>query len=181
MAITSGFLKAMQSRGFQDVAEWEDTGRVALIRDFLNGYGAGSGESLNDPAHATPAVLFPEIRFYTNNSWPIIRGAAASKGFPLMLMDRYSKGIVYLLNIPENEGDLYNLPQGVLTQMKRYLMQDFPVRIELQSRVALFAVRQLDLRGGELPRCARGGDDRAQGCRPAPDQPLERPGRRARA
>lgn len=139
VAVTSGFLKAMRGRDFQDVVEWEDTGRVALIKDFLNGFGAGSGESLNDPGRPAAGVQFPEIRFYTNDSWPIIRGVAASKGFPLMLMDRYAKGIIYLLNIPENEGDLYDLPQGVLTQVKRYLMQDFPVRIESQSRVALFA------------------------------------------
>jgi hypothetical protein len=139
VVITSGFLKAMKGRGIEDIVEWEDTGRVAAIQDFLNGFGAGSGESLNDPAHPTPAVLFPEVRFYTNDSWPIIRGVAAAKGFPIMLMNRYSKGVIYLLNVPENEGDLYNLPQGVLTQVKRYLMADFPVRIESQSRVALFA------------------------------------------
>jgi hypothetical protein len=139
VAITSGLLKALQGKGIEDVVEWEATGNSVLIHDFLNGYGAGSGESLNDPAHPNPAVLFPEIHFYTNDSWPIIRGTAASKGFPIVLMNRYSKGIIYLLNIPENAGDLYNLPQGVLTQIKRYLQEDFPVRIESQSRVALFA------------------------------------------
>ncbi len=119
--------------------EWRDTGRVVAVHDFLNGYGAGAGESLNDPARDNPAILMPEIRFYTNDSWPIIRGAASAKGFPVMLMNRYSKGVIYLLTVPENIGDLYNLPQGVLTQVKRYIQQDFPVRIEAPSRVALFA------------------------------------------
>ena len=139
IVITSGFLKAMQGRGIEDIVEWQDTGRVAAVHDFINGFGAGSGESLNDPGRDNPAILFPEIRFYTNDSWPIIRGAASAKGFPIVLMNRYSQGIVYLLNVPENIGDLYNLPQGVTTQIKRYLQQDFPVRIESQSRVALFA------------------------------------------
>ena len=63
------------------------------MHDFVEGYGAG-GQSLNDPATGA-AVLFPEIRFYTNDSWPLIRGVAASKGFPIVLMDRYSRGVIY--------------------------------------------------------------------------------------
>jgi hypothetical protein len=44
-----------------------------------------------------------------------------------------------VLTIPENIGDLYNLPQGVLTQIKSYIQQDFPVRIDAPPQVALFA------------------------------------------
>ncbi|HEY5347474.1 MAG TPA: hypothetical protein VIJ72_04725, partial [Rhizomicrobium sp.] len=119
--------------------EWNDTGNVAAIKDFINGYGAGSGTSLNDADNSNPAVLFPEIHFFTNDSWPIIRGVAHEKGFPIMLMDRYSKGAIYLLNIPENIGDLYSLPQGVTTQIKKYLQADFPVRIDSPAKVSLFA------------------------------------------
>jgi hypothetical protein len=139
VVITSGFLRAMQDKGLQDIVEWQDTGRVVAVHDFINGFGAGSGNSLNDPAHDNPAILFPEIHFYTNDSWPIIRGVASAKGFPMMLMNRYSKGVIYLLTIPENIGDLYNLPRGVTTQIKEYVAQDFPVRIDSQPQVSLFA------------------------------------------
>ena len=137
--ITSGFLRAMQDKGLQDIVEWQDTGRVVAVHDFINGYGAGNGNSLNDPAHDNPAVLFPEIHFYTNDSWPIIRGVAGAKGFPIMLMNRYSKGVIYLLTVPENIGDLYNLPRGLTTQVKEYLAQDFPLRIDSPPQVSLFA------------------------------------------
>ncbi len=139
VVITSGFLSAMQGKGIEDIVEWEATGRTVLVHDFINGFGAGSGTSLNDPHHDNPAVLFPEIHFFTNDSWPIIRGVAGAKGFPMMLMNRYSAGAIYLLNIPENIGDLYNLPQGVITQMKSYLQRDFPVRIDAPAPVSLFA------------------------------------------
>ena len=139
VVITSGFLRAMQDKGLQDIVEWQDTGRVVAVHDFINGFGAGSGNSLNDPGHDNPAILFPEIHFYTNDSWPIIRGVASAKGFPMMLMNRYSKGVIYLLTIPENIGDLYNLPRGVTTQIKEYVAQDFPVRIDSPPQVSLFA------------------------------------------
>ena len=138
VVITSGFLKAMQDKGFKDIAEWEDTGRSASIRDFVNGFGAGNGNSLNDPKHDNPAVLFPEIRFYTNDSWGILRGVAGPKGYPIMLMNRYSKGIISLLTIPQNPADLYNLPQGVITQIKTYLQYDAAVRIDSPPLVSLF-------------------------------------------
>jgi hypothetical protein len=139
VVITSGLLRALQGKGIEDIVEWSDTGRVAGIHDFINGYGAGNGNSLNDPGHETPAILFPEIHFYTNDSWPIIRGVASAKGFPIMLMNRYSNGIIYLLTVPENIGDLYNFPQALTSQIKRYLQRDFPVRIEAPPQVALFA------------------------------------------
>ncbi|HET9396530.1 MAG TPA: hypothetical protein VFO36_10775, partial [Nitrospiraceae bacterium] len=108
--ITSGLLQALQGKGIEDIVELEYTGRKVAIRDFLDGYGAGNGTSLNDPRQEHPAVLFPEIRFYTNDTWALIRGVANAKGFPILLMNRYSRGIFYVLTIPDNIGDLYSLP-----------------------------------------------------------------------
>jgi hypothetical protein len=36
-------------------------------------------------------------------------------------------------------GDLYNLPRGLLTQIKDYVAQDFPLRIDSAPQVSLFA------------------------------------------
>ncbi|MGN6270950.1 MAG: hypothetical protein ACTHM0_13785 [Sphingomonas sp.] len=136
--VTSGLVTALGDR-FHDIAEWTPTGNAALINHYYNGFGAGNGTLLDDPDHPDATVLFPEVRFYTNDSWPIIRGVARDKGFPIMLMDHYGKGTLMMLNVPENMGDLYALPQGVLTQIKRYAMTDFPVRIDAPAKVALFA------------------------------------------
>jgi hypothetical protein len=54
-------------------------------------------------------------------------------------MDRYSKGILFVLTIPENPNDLYALPQPALTAIKQYLLRDFPVEIDAPSKVSLFA------------------------------------------
>ncbi len=99
----------------------------------------GPGATLNDPRHNNPAVLFPEIRFFTNDMWAVVRGVAGAKGFPIVLMNHYSKGIFYVLNVPENIADLYDLPSGVTSAIKSYLQQDFPVRIDWPAQVALFA------------------------------------------
>jgi len=139
VAVTSGLLHALQGKGIEDIAELEYTGRKVTIRDFFSGYGAGNGTSLNDVEHDNPAILYPEIRFYTNDSWALIRGVSNAHGFPILLMNRYSRGIFYVLNIPDNSGDLYSLPQGVNRLIKEYLQADFPVRIDAPAQVSLFA------------------------------------------
>ena len=82
--------------------------------------------------------MFPEVRFYTNDSWGIIRGVAAAKGFPIVLMNHYSRGTLYLWTMPENFGDLYNLPQPMITRLKQFLFADAPVQIDAPDHVALF-------------------------------------------
>jgi hypothetical protein len=139
VVITSGLLRALQGKGIEDIAEWEYTDHKVAISTFLNGFGAGNGTSLNDPAANEPPIVFPEIRFYTNDSWALIRGVSNAKGFPILLMNRYSRGVLYVLAIPDNMGDLYQLPQGVTNVIRRYLLADFPVRIDAPSRVSLFA------------------------------------------
>jgi hypothetical protein len=142
--VTSGFVKATQDpkrkdRGFQDLMEVYATGNQVLLNDYYNGYGAGNGESLRDDPKVAPRdVLFPELHYFTNDAWPIIRGVAGARGFPVLLMNRYSKGILYVLSIPSNIGDLYSMPPGVMNSVKKYLMAGTPVRIEAPAGVSLF-------------------------------------------
>src|SRR5208282_960517 len=136
VVITSGLLEALQGKGIEDIVELRFTGRKALVHDYPRGFGA-------PPASATdkqnPDVLIPEIRFLTNDAWALVRGTASGNGFPILIMDRYSKGILYVLTIPDNFADLYNLPPEVLTSIKTYILGSFPVRLEAPSRVSLFA------------------------------------------
>jgi len=46
---------------------------------------------------------------------------------------------LYVLNIPDNPGDLYELPQPVMKAIRGYLQSDFPVRLDSPARVSLFA------------------------------------------
>jgi hypothetical protein len=142
--VTSGFVKATQDSrrkdgGFQQLVEVYATGQQVALNDYYNGYGAGNGESLrDDPKMAPRDVIFPELHYYTNDAWPIIRGVAGARGFPVLLMNRYSKGILYVLTVPSNIGDLYSLPPGVMNSVKKYLLADAPVRIEGPAGVSLF-------------------------------------------
>ena len=139
VVITSGLWHALQGKGIEDICELEYTDQKVQIKDFLNGYGAGNGQSLNTADENTPPILFPEMRFYTNDSWALIRGVVNAKGYPILLMNRYSKGVFYVLVMPDNITDLYNFPAGALRVLRSYVMANFPVRGDGPPQVSLFA------------------------------------------
>jgi hypothetical protein len=103
----------------------------------LSSYGAGNGTIIGDDRARD--VMFPELDFLTNDSWALVRALADGRGYPLLFMDRYSKGIIYIWTIPDNFNDLYRLPVEVTSALKNYLMRGFPVRVDASAQVALFA------------------------------------------
>jgi hypothetical protein len=135
VVMTSGLLRALKGNGIEQIAEIHSTGNILQVQQYWGAFGAGSGTSLG----STQDLLIPEIAFQTNDAWPVVRGTANGRGAPLLIMDRYSKGILYVLTIPENPNDLYALPQPVLTAIKQYLLRDFPIEIDAPSKVSLFA------------------------------------------
>jgi hypothetical protein len=135
--ITSGLLRALQGKGIEDIVELRFTGNRVVVHDYLRAFGAGAGSTLGDKNN--PDVLIPEIRFLTNDAWALVRGIASGNGFPILLMDRYSKGILFVLTVPDNFTDLYNLPPQVLSSIKYYILGNFPVRLDAPSRISLFA------------------------------------------
>src|SRR5208283_3572752 len=98
---------------------------------------AGNGTIIGDDQARD--VLFPELDFLTNDSWALVRALADGRGYPLMFMNRYSKGILYIWTIPDNFNDLYRLPVAVTSALKNYIMRGFPLRVDGPAQVALFA------------------------------------------
>jgi hypothetical protein len=137
VVITSGLLRALQGKGIEDIVELEYTDHKVAVRDYVAGFGPGGGAVLGGAPNAE--IVIPEIRFLTNDAWALVRGVANGTSYPLLLMDRYSKGILYVLTIPENFSDLYNLPPEVVGSIKNFVMRGFPVRLDGPSQVSLFA------------------------------------------
>ena len=158
VVITSGLLRALQGsprginaetsmgdpagaisrgKGIEDIAEIRCTDRKFLAHTYAGGFGAGNFSTLDAGTNAD--VLFPEIDFLTNDSWSLVRAEANGNGFPLLLLNRYSKGILYVWTIPDNFNDLYALPPEVTGAIKNFVMRGFPVRLDGPAQVALFA------------------------------------------
>jgi len=134
VVITSGLLRAIQGKGLQDICEVQYTDRKAAVTEFQGPRGRPIGASkLSAP------ILIPQIDFLTNDAWMLLTGITNGNGYPILLMDRYSKGILYVLTIPENFNDLFDYPPEVLGAIRRVILGDFPVIADGPGRVSLFA------------------------------------------
>lgn len=132
VVITSGLLHAMEPQ-IDQICELRMTGRKLSPTEYWGAYGAGNGASMG----TSPPLLMPKIDFFTNDAWPLIRGTAGGGAAPILLMDKYAKGILYVLTIPDNFSDLYSLPEGVLTSLHHYLGAGLPVQMDGPSQVSL--------------------------------------------
>jgi hypothetical protein len=137
IVMTSGLLRALQGKGIEDIAEVRWTDRKVLAHKYAEGFGQGDFSTLAGETNA--GVLFPEIDFLTNDSWSLVRAEDNGNGFPVLLLNRYSRGVLYVWTIPDNFTDLYALPPEVTGAIKHFVMRGFPVRLDGPARMALFA------------------------------------------
>jgi hypothetical protein len=132
VVITSGLLKALQGKGIEDIVELEFTGRTVSAREFF-------GRGLN--ARSDADILLPEVRYATNDSWEVVSALTShsrTTGTPILHSAKYSKGVLYVLVVPQAQGDLYSLPAEVLTAIRNVVCREMPVRLEAPARVSLF-------------------------------------------
>lgn len=128
VVITTGLLKAVPEVIGQFV-QCRVAGDV-LVNDF-----GSSGKTKKD-------ILMPLVRYYTNDSWDIISMgrplSGGTNGFPLVLRGKYADGMLYVLSVPEDFSDMYELPVPVLDRLRSILGRDLQVRIEGPAKVSLF-------------------------------------------
>lgn len=135
VTITSGLLKALAGRGIEEIAEIRCSDHQVLVDKF--GYPMYQC-SFGNYFDSTSKILIPQVEFSTNDCVPLIGAFAENKNYPILLQVRYGTGILYVLTIPENHGDLYNFPAPVLDQIRRTLMQALEIRLEGPANLGLF-------------------------------------------
>ena len=128
--MTSGLLRALQGKGIEDIVELQYTDRKIATKEFVVGR---QGDCLSKEK-----ILIPQIQYLTNDSWEDISCIASGIGSPILHQARYANASLFVLTIPDNFGDLYNLPPEVLNRIRSVLSQDITVRIEGPAQVGLF-------------------------------------------
>jgi len=138
VVITSGLLHALQGRGIEDIVELRCTDRRIIADGYSTGFGSGNRTSLGRDAREN-LVIYPEIRFHTNDAWALVSAMADDVGYPVLLLDHYGKGTLYVWTIPDNFHHLYRLPPEVIGAVKDVLMKDRCIRLDGPARIALYA------------------------------------------
>ena len=130
VVITSGLLRALQGKGIEDIVELDYTGRKIATRQFMRGFFGTVG--IDTPIH------IPQIQYLTNDAWELIGCITENTGYPMLIQASYSKGLLYVLVIPDDVGDLYRLPPEVLGQIREVLTRDLFVRLDGPAMISLF-------------------------------------------
>ena len=131
VVITTGLVKALQGKGIEQIADVEVTDRKVVTRRFQAGF-MGISEGQKD-------VVLPQLRYPTNDSWEEVSALDGPNGYPLFHHADYAKGRLFVLTVPDNPADLYELPAPVLDHLRAAITRGLPVRLTGPSRVALFA------------------------------------------
>ena len=128
VVITSGLLKAIPEK-IAAIAELR-ADKMALVNDF------GTAGKMNKD------ILITQILYHTNDAWEIVSAGRplsnGVSGFPMLLRAPYSNGNLYVMTIPDDFGNLYDLPAGVLNAFRQVLSKDLDIRIDAPAKVGLF-------------------------------------------
>ena len=127
--ITTGLLKAIREK-LADVCELYCGDLKAIVNDF--GW-AGKADR---------EFIIPQVKYFTNDAWEVISAGrpltGGVSGYPILLRDTYSKGMLFVLTIPDDFGNLYDYPAGALNVIRRAMGKDIGAYIEGPAKVALF-------------------------------------------
>ena len=127
--ITTGLLKSIRNQ-LADVCELYCGDLKAIVNDF--GW-AGKADR---------EFIIPQVKYFTNDAWEVVSAGrpltGGVSGYPILLRDTYSKGMLFVLTIPDDFGNLYDYPAGALNIIRRAMSKDVGVYIEGPSKVALF-------------------------------------------
>ena len=127
--ITTGLLKAIREQ-IADVCELYCGDLKAIVNDF-----GWSGKSERE-------FIIPQVKYFTNDAWEVVSAGrplnGGVSGYPILLRDTYSKGMLFVLTIPDDFGNLYDYPAGALNIIRRAMSKDVGAYIEGPSKVALF-------------------------------------------
>lgn len=130
VVVTSGFYKAMQGKGIEDIVELRVSDRKASAREFAVGRGAAFS--------AEKEMIIPQLDYLTNDSWEIISALDDTNGWPILHFSDYSKGEFYVWIIPDNFIHLYQLPVPVLNCLRQVTAGHLDVQLEGPGEVSLF-------------------------------------------
>jgi hypothetical protein len=136
VVITSGLYKALQGKGIEDIVELRIGDEKAVTKQFWRrrDFWGRSGKVYESKS----PIVIPEIKYLTNDSWEEISCLTSGIGYPILHSADYANSRLYILTIPDNYGDLYNLPAEILTQIRDVLAKEMYVRLDGPSQVAMF-------------------------------------------
>lgn len=133
--VTSGFVKAMEDRGIRQMTSVRVTDRkVSGTRYQLTNLNI----STYNVHMSDEPILFTVMQHKNNATWYDVLLHVNDFSTPIMTEDQYGRGFMYILNIPDNYGDLYRLPREVIGAIGKNFARKGKLFLSVSPRYSLF-------------------------------------------
>ncbi|MDR0289818.1 MAG: hypothetical protein LBI06_02675 [Treponema sp.] len=132
--ITAGFLKECMNRGITDMTSARPAGKTISGSE----YWVEPYRERRLVCRGAQAILIEALDYKTNASWCEIAMIRSHNSFPLLIHDFYGKGNLYILNMPNDFGDLYQLPTEAIGHINRVFSGPSQPWIKTSPRACLF-------------------------------------------
>lgn len=118
--VTVGFFHEMNDQGIKDMTSVRLTHRHVMGNEYLIDRVDYDYTGVRS-AKGGEKILFEALDYKTNATWADILLLAGEDNFPVLTEDYYGKGRLFILNVPENFADLYQLPAEVIQTLNAIL------------------------------------------------------------
>ena len=136
VVVTSGALEKLQDNGLGEFTAMRVTTARQSGREF-GGFNVG-WSSDTDYFKADHDISMPVIEWMTNeNEFFAVQTRDCSPNI-LLARSWYGKGKIWILNIPDSMSDIYDIPDPVMSHLRKFLSRDMPVWFEGQNKIAIF-------------------------------------------
>jgi len=78
------------------------------------------------------------MHYLTNDSWEVVSALDDTNGWPILHRADYSEGRLFVLTVPDNFIDFYNMPAAVLNRLRQHIAGSMDVGLEGPAEVSLF-------------------------------------------
>ena len=133
--VTSGFMRATIKRGLADLTSVRPTDRkVTGTRYQLT----NQNVSTNNVHISDEPATFTVMNHKNNATWYDVLLHVNDFSTAVMTEDYYGRGFLYILNIPDNFGDLYRLPKDVIGAIAKNFARRGKLFLSVSPRFNLF-------------------------------------------
>jgi hypothetical protein len=133
--VTSGFVSRLGA-AFQELAHVSFTGKKMIVNRYM--CSSDGGVTVAGALESAKNIVLTQPQFFTNDVWQIAGGYGEDNNNPIIMKTKYSNGRLYIVTIPDDQGDLYHYPNAILNALRVILSENLPVVLEGDSRITLF-------------------------------------------
>ena len=135
VVVTSGFVKAL-GEAFEEFGHVVYTEKKAFVDSYCTS--ANHGVNIHGKYAGTGKIIIPQLDYCTNDVWEIAGAYGNDNNFPIVLSWSYGAGVISVITIPDDMGDLYSYPREVLLAIRSLFVKEVGMALDAPAGVQLF-------------------------------------------